>query len=72
VYPTRQRYSYVVRVGYGPDPPRFVSRAPSRTKINLLLSNKTFFCDERRIILYDSWVHQHVISILDYKIVPTL
>jgi hypothetical protein len=21
---------------------------------------KVFFCDERKIILYDSWVHQHV------------
>jgi hypothetical protein len=31
-----------------------------------------FFCDERRIILYDSWVHQHITSTLDYKIVPTL
>jgi hypothetical protein len=30
------------------------------------------FCDERRIILYDSWVHQHVTSTLDYKIVLTL
>jgi hypothetical protein len=30
------------------------------------------FCDERRIILYDSWVHQHVTSTLNYKIVPML
>jgi hypothetical protein len=36
------------------------------------IKKKLFFCDERRIILYDSWVHQHVTSTLDYKIVPTL
>jgi hypothetical protein len=30
------------------------------------------FFDEIRIILYDSWVHQHITSTLDYKIVPTL
>jgi hypothetical protein len=29
-----------------------------------------FFFDKRRIISYDSWIHQHVISLLDYKIVP--
>jgi hypothetical protein len=38
-----------------------------RINISLL-----FFCDERRIILYDSWVHQHITSTLDYKIVLTL
>jgi hypothetical protein len=32
----------------------------------------SFFSDERRIILYDSWVHQYDTSTLDYKIVPTL
>jgi nitrogen-specific signal transduction histidine kinase len=26
----------------------------------------TFFCDERRIILDNSWVHQHVTITLDY------
>jgi hypothetical protein len=31
-----------------------------------------FFYVERRIILYDSWVHQHVTSTVDYKIVPML
>jgi len=35
-------------------------------KENILDENFLFFCDERRIILDNSWVHEYVTNTLDY------
>ena len=43
---------------YGPDP----------EGVGPDLGSRSFFYDQRRIILDNSWVHQHVRSTLDYTI----
>jgi hypothetical protein len=60
--PARCIYTRAHVINPCPEPPQIEIIIKMDLNTHLTWYKYDLFCDERRIILYDSWVHQHVIK----------